>query len=149
MKSHRQQSLQHRQCDSIAKQKDIERDHGCRYSVLLELPYYDVIRFCIVDPKHNLLLGTAKHMLSVWTSTGVIDKSKYLEIQGKVDRFVAPSDIGRIPSKIASGFSGFTAEQWRNWTLIYSLCALIPSQHYDCWLLLPTYSADDKLHSYN
>lgn len=69
---------------------------------------------------------------------GIIDKSHYIQIQEKVDVFVTPSDIGRIPSKIASGFSGFTAEQWRNWTLIYSLCALkgvIPSKDYDCWLM--------------
>ena len=87
---------------------------------------------------HNLLLGTAKHMLSVWTSTGILDKTHYLSIQEKVDSFVTPPGIGRIPAKIATGFSSFTAEQWRNWTLIYSLCALkdvIPNQHYDCWLL--------------
>ncbi len=50
---------------------------------------------------HNLLLGTAKRFLSVFC----------LSIQGKVDSFITPSDVGRIPSKIASGFSGFTAEE--------------------------------------
>lgn len=78
-------------------------------------------------------------MMSVWVSTGIIDKSLYAYIQDKVDAFVAPTDIGRIPSKINSGFSGFTAEQWRNWTIIFSLCSLkeiIPHKHYDCWLLL-------------
>ena len=89
---------------------------------------------------HNLLLGTAKHMISVWTATGVLEKSHLLDIQETVDRFITPSDIGRIPAKIATGqgFSSFTAEQWRNWTLIYSLCALkevIPREHYDCWLM--------------
>jgi len=29
------------------KEKEIERDCGCRYSVLLELPYYDIVRFCV------------------------------------------------------------------------------------------------------
>ena len=86
---------------------------------------------------HNLLLGTAKYMLSVWTSTGIIDKSNFIHIQEKVDSFLTPSDIGRIPLKISSGFSGFSAEQWQNWTLIYSLCLLkeiLPHRHYDCWL---------------
>ena len=68
---------------------------------------------------HNLVLGTAKHIMSVWMSTGIIDKSYYTHIQDKVDAFVTPAEVGRIPSKIASGFSGFTAEQWRNWALIY------------------------------
>ena len=44
--------------------------------------------------------------------------------------------IGRIPKKIASAFGGFTAEQWMNWILVYSLYALrglIPEEHYKCW----------------
>ena len=44
-----------------------------------------------------------------------------------------------IPSgEIDSGFSSFTAEQWKNWTCVYSLCGLyelIPQQHYSCWPL--------------
>lgn len=27
--------------------------------------------------------------------------------------------VGRVPSKISSSFSGFTAEQWKNWTLFF------------------------------
>ena len=138
IESHRQHSLEHKNCNTLTDQKKIERDYGCRYSVLLELPYYDIIKFCVIDPMHNLLLGTAKHILSVWLSIGVITKNDFLSIQEKVDAFITPSGIGRIPSKIASGFSSFTAEQWRNWTLIYSLYALkgiLPHNHYDCWLM--------------
>ena len=120
------------------ERKAIEREYGCRYSVLLELPYYDIVRFCVIDPMHNLLLGTAKHMLTLWKSCDIINDSQFQNIQDKVDAFVTPSDVGRIPGKIASGFSSFTAEQWRNWTLIYSLASLkdiLPHRHYDCWLL--------------
>ena len=77
-------------------------------------------------------------MLNVWVSKELISKTHFQIIQQTVDSFTTPSDVGRIPSKIASGFSGFTAEQWRNWTLIYSLCSLkgiLPHRHYDCWLL--------------
>ena len=51
---------------------------------------------------------------------------------------MTPSDVVRIPMKIMSGFSQFTADQWHNWTLLYSLSALkgiISLEHYDCWLL--------------
>ena len=136
--NHRYQAERHKVATTRDEQKKIEREHGCRYSILLELPYYDVIRFCVVDPMHNLLLGTAKHMMSVWTSNGIINKSDLASIQEKVDSFVTPPDIERIPLKISSSFSGFTAEQWRNWTLIYSLFSLkgiLPHQHYNCWLL--------------
>lgn len=59
------------------------------------------------------------------------------DLQEKVNSFVTPDDVGRIPSKIAS-FSGFTADQWRNWILIFSLYSLkeiLPYQHYRCWHL--------------
>jgi len=34
-----------------------------------------------------------------------------------------PSDLGQIPYKIATGegFSGFTADQWKNFVLIYAI----------------------------
>ena len=40
--------------------------------------------------------------------------------------------------KIASGFAGFTAEQWKNWTIYFSLFSLkgvSPRPHYECWPL--------------
>ena len=106
--------------------------------VLLELPYFYPIRMCIVDPMHNLLLGTAKHMMSVWVELGLTTSSNYKEIQSKVDSFSTPQDIGRIPTKIETGFSSFKADQWRNWTSIFSLYCLkglLPFRHYNCWLL--------------
>ena len=93
---------------------------------------------CIIDPMHNLLLGTSKHMMNVWLSLKLIETKHLFEIQQVVDNFATPSDVGRIPSKIASGFSGFTAEQWRNWTILYSLSALkgvLPHEHFSCWHL--------------
>ena len=134
--SHRQYAFEHKSCNTLSDRKKIERDHSCRYSVLLELNYFDPIRMCVVDPMHNLLLGSAKHVLSVWTELNLVTSHHLKIIQDHVDCFVTPSNIGRIPGKIASGFSGFTAEQYRNWTLIFSLSALkdiLPQQHFDCW----------------
>ena len=55
-----------------------------------------------------------------------------------VDKFVTPAGIGRIPHKIAANFSSFTADQWKNWVLIYSIVVLknqIPNEHYECWCI--------------
>ena len=59
--AHRAAALKYRDCNTKTQQKEIEREHGVRYSILLELLYFDAPRMCIVDPMHNLLLGTAKH----------------------------------------------------------------------------------------
>lgn len=93
---------------------------------------------CIFDPMHNLLLGTAKHMLSVWREKDLLSKSQLESIQTRVDSFVAPADVGHLPSKILSGFSGFTADQWRNWTVLFSLHSLkdiLPHCDFSCWQL--------------
>ena len=46
-----------------SERDEAESASGCRYSVLLELPYFDAPRMLIVDPMHNLFLGSAKHFL--------------------------------------------------------------------------------------
>ena len=135
--SHRSKALEHRQCNTQTKQKVIEREHGLRYSILLELPYFDAPRMCIIDPMHNLLLGTAKHMVDIWKKLQLLEDKHFDIIQQRVDGFVAPSNSGRQPtSKFLSKFSGFTAEQWKSWTLYYSLFSLkgiLPFRHYQCW----------------
>ena len=52
-------------------------------------------------PMHNFLLGTAKHVMSLWKDKGVLDGMQLELIQDKVDRMRIPSHIGRIPHNIA------------------------------------------------
>ena len=78
------------------------------------LPYFDAPRMLIVDPIHNLFLGSAKHSLHVLIKGDVLLESNFNVIQQRMDCFQAPSDVGRIPRKIRSGFSSFTADQWKN-----------------------------------
>ena len=40
-------------------QKEKESEFECRYSALLELPYFDPVKMLSIDPMHNLYLGTA------------------------------------------------------------------------------------------
>ena len=58
---HGQVARKYQQCNTRSEQPELERTYGIRYSVLIELPYFDASRMCVVDPMHNLLLGTAKH----------------------------------------------------------------------------------------
>ena len=44
--------------------------------------------------------------------------------------------IRHLPKKISSNYGSYTAEQWKNWTLIYSIYALdtvIGAEHLRCW----------------
>ena len=105
---------------------------------LTKLPYFDCTRFHIVDPMHNLLLGTSKHVMNVWVANEILTQADFDKIQKVVGSFSVPNDIELISYRIGSGFSGFKADQWRPWTTVFSLVSLkgvLPPEHYSCWCL--------------
>ena len=123
--------------ETETERKGIEYMSGARYSVLYDLPYYHAISSCIIDPMHLLFLGIAILFCKIWVAKDILNEKQFSDIQSKVDSFNAPPDIGRIPYKINSKFSGMKADQWKNWTLYFSLFSLkdvLPAKHYDCWL---------------
>ena len=58
----------HLGCEQLPEAKtktqihNLEMKFGVRYSVLLALSYLDPVKFSVIDPMHNLLLGTAKYV---------------------------------------------------------------------------------------
>ena len=137
LSSHKETSWKLKRCKSLHEAGNLESQTGIRYSVLIELPYFDPIWFTIIDPTHNLFLGTAKRVMKkIWIENGILTRDDMKAIQARVDSIRAPSGIGRIPRKVSSSFGGFTAEQWKNWVIVYSMFALrcvLPQEHYSCW----------------
>ena len=132
---HRENVLKIKECVTPSQQREAESSFGCRYSCLLDLPYFDASRMLSIDPMHNLFLGTGKNMISIWMRKNWISKNDFTVIQKIIDGFKVSSDVGRIPMKIESGFSGFKANQFKNWIIIYSIPALfdILSEQLECW----------------
>ena len=126
-----------KKCTTKSSIESLETAHGVKYSIITELSYFDPIRFTIIDPMHNLFLGTAKTVMKkIWLQRDIISDAKLNLIQCRIDNMSVPSDLGRIPKKIASNFSGFTAEQLKNWVLLYSMYALrgiLSQDDYHCW----------------
>lgn len=53
-----------------------------------------------------------------------------------INSFRVPADIGRIPHKISTSFASFTADQWKNWTIYFSMIVLrdiVSSEVLECW----------------
>ena len=125
--------------DTYQGRENKEVKYGTRYSELMQLDYFDCIRYTIIDPMHNLFLGTAKHIMkNIWLPNKILKQSDLKTIQQVIDSMKVPSNMGRIPNKIASSFGSFTAEQWKLWTVVYSEFALkkyLPSEDYQIWLL--------------
>ena len=81
---------------------------------------------------HNLLLGTSKHMLEVWVKHNLLTANSFDIIEKAASLLSCSNDVGRLPLKIGCLFSGFTADQWKMWTLAYSAVVLkvvIPDNH--------------------
>ena len=89
-----------------------------------------------IDPMHNLFLGTAKHMISVWKTHGLLNEEKCRLIESRIHPFSCPSDTGKLPKMFATSMGSFNADQLKNWTLLFSVYALheiLPEEHLECW----------------
>ena len=69
---HRARCMELFEASSKASLRKFEAKHGVRYSCLVQLPYFNPVRFPVVDPMHNLLLGSGKHVFSLWIKRGIL-----------------------------------------------------------------------------
>ena len=86
-----------------------ESNIGLRYSVLFPLPYFDPVQFTIIDPMHNLYLGSGKHAFEVWFERDLITKKDFPRLEEKIKMFTTPYNAGRLPTTIGSGYGGSTS----------------------------------------
>jgi hypothetical protein len=91
--------MQHKHAKTAKERSGLEKRYGVRYTVLLTLPYYNAVSFCMIDPMHNLLLGSAKTFTKLWIQHSC-QPCAFATIQRAVDEFVTPSGIGRLPGKV-------------------------------------------------
>ncbi len=121
---HRQYAQEWIQCSSKNTRDNHFKEHGVRWTELLRLPYMDPIRFAVVDPMHCLFLGVAKWIIkSIFVNQNKLTMEQLRVAQERMKHVDLPSDIGRIPAKIAignDGFSNLTADQWKTFIMVYS-----------------------------
>ncbi len=71
----------------------------------------------------------------IWMGKNFLDKPSLIKIEYRLREIVVPSGLGRLPVTVAAG-TFLTAEQWKNWTLyfsIYCLHDILPRNHLECW----------------
>ena len=124
-------------CSSKTAREKKESEVGCRYSCLLQLPYFDAVRMMIVDPMHNLYLGTAKRMFrTIWIKNFLTDQLTLGKVNSRISSLDVPSNVPfhRLPPSIEA--TCLTAEQWMIWVNYYSIYCLhdvLPPEHLECW----------------
>ena len=136
IRSHRRNARELLRAKTKAEHDRLAKKYGLYYSVLLELSYFDCIRFTVIDPMHNLFLGTAKSMFKLWMEQGLLKKQDIKIVEKRIKEFDVGTGLGRLPHKISANYGCYTASQWKNWTLVYSLFVLdglLPKEHLQCW----------------
>ena len=83
--THRTKAHAHNSAKTATGRHEIERSHGIKYSELVNLLFFDIVRYHVVDPMHNIFLGIAKHALKTWKDLHVINEKEYAVIQEKGD----------------------------------------------------------------
>ena len=76
---------------------------------------------------HCLFLGVTKWIIqSIFIKENKLTDEKLCVAQRRIDNIQHPPDIGRIPPKIAigEGFSKLTADQWKNFIMLYATTVL-------------------------
>ncbi len=135
---HRQDVGKTLRCTTKTKRERMESNVGCRYSALLQLPYFDPVKMLILDPMHNMYLGTAKYMVNnVWIARGYLNTVELAIIEERLTSIRVPPTVsfGRLPSSIEPT-TKLTAEQWMVWVnhfSIFCLHGLLPPEHIECW----------------
>ena len=125
-----------RKASTQSRHEPLASKYGVYYSCLLQLEYFDAVRFTVIDPMHNLFLGTAKHVFKLWVKNNLLTKKDLKALREHIHLFNVEKGVGRLPHRIAYNYCGYIASQWKNWTLIYSmffLKDLLPESHLRCW----------------
>ena len=86
----------------------------------------------VIDPLNNLMLGVAKHTFFTWIAIGLLDEKGLEAINNFQKQIKIPSKVGRLAASMSKVYKLMKKDEWKNWTLIYSMICLrdiLPMRH--------------------
>ena len=83
--THLTNAREHKKADTLKKRTEIQQTHGLKYSELINLPHFDIVRYHVIDPVHNIFLGIAKHAFKTWKELEMLTLIHYQIIQERID----------------------------------------------------------------
>ena len=135
-----EQAKEHQLASSKSAAATIAQKYGVRYSELLRLPYFDIVRMTTTDPMHTFLLGMVRRETEL--NLEYLSSRQRQEFIRRVKSVRIPYDVGRLPTNIfdnSEGSSGITANQWKVYITCYArpcMYKLLPERPYKCLVLL-------------
>ena len=135
----RDQAKEYQSAGSLTVAKEIQKKNGVRYSELVRLPYFDMVKMLITDPMQTFILGMVQNEVKLCLQN--IPDTKLAEVYKRMQSIRLPYDIGRLPTNIkgADGLSGLTAQQWKNFACVYArpcFSGLLPDKFFKPLFLL-------------
>ena len=92
------QAREYQNATSKTEAAEIAQRNGVRYSELLRLPYFDIIRMTVTDPMHSFLLGLVRRETELALNS--LTPKKREDFNRRVKSIRMPYDVGRLPSNI-------------------------------------------------
>ena len=92
--SHRIHAEMVRKASTRSKHEALATKYGVYYSSLLQLEYFDALRFTSIDPMHNLFLGTAKNVFKLWIKKNFLSKKDLKVLEDKINSLDVGTGVG-------------------------------------------------------
>lgn len=115
--AHRQAAQAYQESNRGARDR-IVREQGLRWSQLLRLPHFNIVRQHTVDVMHTVFLGTVKRVRERWMA--MLSEDVRTQLQAVVDRACVPSDVTRLTGKFLSMTTSLTADELRSFVLYFA-----------------------------
>ncbi|KAJ7626770.1 hypothetical protein B0H17DRAFT_1286173 [Mycena rosella] len=118
---HRRLCFQYRDLQTLEKKEEFFAAKGAQWTELARLMYFDLVRFTVIDPMHNLLLGVAKtQWYSRWIQTGSLRGNtkaftRELNVVHEfLESFECPPWAGHLPLRVGEPAGGsLTADEYK------------------------------------
>jgi hypothetical protein len=105
---HREAAEEWRNARTKKEQARVAQSTGVKYSVLLQLDYWNPIRHVVVDSLHCFWLGICRTLMKKWRDNKWASGKALDTMQKRLNAMRVPPDVCRLLNKWASNMSGLT-----------------------------------------
>ncbi|OAD65946.1 hypothetical protein PHYBLDRAFT_175684 [Phycomyces blakesleeanus NRRL 1555(-)] len=100
----------------VAKREYVYQSIKNTLSVFFCRPSFEAKILCgtIIDPMHNIFLGTSKILMDRWIDEKTIGPEEFASMEKIAETMVLPRDYTTLTTKIGKGFSYMKADKWKS-----------------------------------
>jgi len=118
---HREAAEEWRNARTKKEQARVAQSTGVKYSVLLQLDYWNPIRHVVVDSLHCFWLGICRTLMKKWRDNKWASGKALDTMQKRLNAMRVPPHVCRLLNKWASNMSGLTGHQVKAFVGCFSL----------------------------